>query len=161
MDKLLSAEDIEHIIGYPILILLYDDLAKVRRVEDILSENNNEACLVLVRSGENVGHWIILLKEGDVVTFFDSYGGFIDDQLGYSPIRYYPHMSRLLSEYDGEVQYNPYQLQRFGNKISTCGRWCAYYARNRDMHIDDFVKVMKKYKKNGIDLDKLVTVLTS
>lgn len=158
MDKLLSANDIEKVIGYPVKVALYDDLSHAERVEELLDVNG--VCLILVRCGPNVGHWVVLVEEDDVITFFDSYGGFVDDQLGHTPIRYKPELSRLLSEYDGDVHYNPYQLQKFGSDIATCGRWCAFYVMNRAMDVDDFVKVMKKYKRDGVNLDELVTNMT-
>lgn len=158
MDKLLSANDIERVIGYPIKVVLYDDLAKVGRVEELMDING--VCLILVRCGPNVGHWVVLVEEDDVITFFDSYGGFIDDQLGHTPVRYRPELSRLLYDYPGEVQYNPYQMQKYSKDIATCGRWCAFYTMNRCMHVDDFVKVMKEYRRDGVNLDELVTHMT-
>lgn len=159
MDKLLSADDIAKVIGYPIQMHLYDDLANVGCVEDILDTNG--ICLILVRSGPNVGHWVVLVEEDGVITFFDSYGGFIDDQLEHTPVRYKPYLSKLLHEYPGDVHYNPFQLQKYSKDVSTCGRWCALYAMHRDMDVDDFVDIMKSYKDRGVDLDELVTKLTS
>lgn len=159
MDKLLSTDDINAIIGYPIAMRVYDDLAKIRRIDELFDPKTGDACLILVRSGPNVGHWVVLTYDDGVVTFFDSYGGFVDDQLDHTPIRYMPYLSRLLMEYPGDVQYNPAQLQKYGMEIATCGRWCALWVIQRDMHVDDFVRVLEDYKKK-IPLDELVTLLT-
>jgi hypothetical protein len=159
MDKLLSTDDIIDIIGYPISMKLYDDLKKVRRIDELFDPTTGDACLILVRNGPNVGHWVVLTYDDGVVTFFDSYGGFIDDQLDHTPIRYRPDMSRLLSEYPGHVEYNPFQLQRYAMKVATCGRWCALWVCKRDMPVDSFGEVIESFRRY-VDLDQLVTILT-
>lgn len=160
MEKLLTLDDIEAIIGYPIHMMLYDDLEGVDRIEDVFSAETGNVCLLLVRNGPNVGHWVVLTKDKGGITFFDSYGGFIDEQLDHTPIVYEPDLSRLLSQYSGKVNYNPFQLQRYDSKVSTCGRWCAYYVKNRDVGVDNFVDAFKEYGK-GHDLDRLIVTLTS
>lgn len=163
MDKLLSTNDVIKLIGYPIKMITYDDLEKYNDVNKLFDYNLGNVCLILIRNSLNTGHWVILTKVKDIITFFDSYGGFIDSQLDNTPVNYYPNLSKLLVNYlnrhPNKVQYNPFQLQRYDSKVATCGRWCALYVQNKDMPIDDFIKVMKYYKKK-IDLDELVTLLT-
>jgi len=70
-----------------------------------------------------------------------------------------PFLARLPMEDPGKVENNPAQLQRYDADVATCGRWCALWVMQRNMPVDDFVKVLEDYKKQ-IDLDELVTLLT-
>ena len=160
---MLNIDDINKIIGYKINMITYDDLDKINNIEELFNKDLGNACLILVRNAPRSGHWIILVKNNRDITFFDSYGGFIDDQLDYTPVKYYPKLSKLLLKYLNKnpkrVHYNDYQLQQLKEGVSTCGRWCALYCKFRDIDIDDFVNIMKKYKKE-VNLDYLVTLLT-
>lgn len=138
-------------------MLLYDDLAEVSRAQDLFDKETGNACLILVRCGPNNGHWVVLTRDGTDITFFDSYGGFIDDQLDHTPIRYAPHLSRLLSRYPGKVHYNAKQVQEYSGDVNTCGRWCGLFVRNRGVGVDDFVDVMGG---SGVNPDQLVVSLT-
>jgi hypothetical protein len=157
MDRLLSTADVVKIAEQPMAMLLYDDLAEFQRAQDLFDPATGNACLILVRCGPNNGHWVVLTKDGTDVTFFDSYGGFIDDQLDYTPVKYAPHLSRLLSKYPGRVHYNAKQVQKYSKDVNTCGRWCGLFVRNRKIGVDDFVDVMTP---DGVDPDQLVVALT-
>jgi hypothetical protein len=157
MDRLLNVQDVSEIAGCPLRMMLYDDLAGVQRAQDLFDPELGNACLILVRCGPNNGHWVILTKSGTDITFFDSYGGFIDDQLYHTPVKYKPHLSRLLSRYPGKVHYNDVQVQKYDKDINTCGRWCGLFARERTVGVDDFVSVFSEY---DVLPDELVVMLT-
>jgi hypothetical protein len=74
----------------------------------------------------------------------------------------YPYLLDLLINSDVDVHYNDYQLQTYGEGITTCGRWCAYYLKHcDDASIEDFGKFFWDLKKEGYNLDEMVTILTS
>lgn len=157
MDRLLTVDDVSKIAGYPLKMMLYDELKDVRRAQDLFDPEQGNACLVLVRCGPNNGHWVVLTRDGTDITFFDSYGGFVDDQLDHTPVKYRPELSRLLGRYPGKVHYNDVQVQRYDDRVNTCGRWCGLFVRERGVGVDDFVDVIEEY---GIDPDQLVVMAT-
>lgn len=155
MEKLLSKDDIENIIGSPVNLIVYDELSNINNVKQLF--NGYEFVLLLYRTSKNVGHWTGLKMTGPKeITFFDSYGLKVDRELDYIPIRYRAELSRILYYSGYKIEYNDYKLQ--GDTSNTCGRWVALfflYCTN----IDFFSNIFKIYKK-FINLDKLVVLIT-
>ena len=76
----LSNVDIINKLNGKTNIFMYPDLARVRKVEDILV---NDSVVILYETKPNVGHWVCILKRGDTIEFFDSYGIFPDKEKKY------------------------------------------------------------------------------
>lgn len=159
-----SIDDIQDIIGHKVNFILYDDLANINNINELFNESYGNICVILVRTSKNQGHWILLTKVDKTITLFNSYGLFVDKDLDYTAVDYYPYLSKLMFEYNGPLEYSDYQLQQFKNyegvSVSTCWRWVAYYAIHKIIPIDDFNDIFKKNKKY-INLDLLITFLTS
>lgn len=157
MDKLLSNHDVEKIIGKDINVLRYNELENYDSIDDLFI---NDCCLILYPSfnSEYNGHWTILTRNNDEITFFDPYGEFIDDQRG--PIND-PYLTRLVLDHmeeGGKAQYNDDQLQELKKGINTCGRWCGLWGRcHKYINIDDFCKRLLKMD----NLDQLITDITN
>ena len=76
----LSGSDIKRRFNGKTKVLLYDKLAQYDDIDSLLAPYGH--CFILLRSKPEFGHWICLKKwpEHNVVSFFDSYGDFPDDQ---------------------------------------------------------------------------------
>lgn len=164
LSKMLSYADIVDILGFKILFVLYDDLEEIEDIEELFKPEYNNCCLILIRTGPNVGHFVCITKdENNIITFVDPYGDHPDDQLKHTNIEYYPELSRLLLNHKGPIEYNNYKLQSLkkykGHTVNTCGRHCALWMKYKDIDIDDYIKIMKEAKKY-IDLDLLSVYLT-
>ncbi len=98
-------------------------------------------------------------KYDNIIEYFDSYGGFIDEPNRWTGIK----ARRLLGEgilyltimlrntkYD--VIYNGYDFQNAKNgAIATCGRWSILRLKTilqNKMQLNDFIKMMKQLKKS-------------
>jgi len=168
----LSFEDIKNKLNkfYPddkFRMELYDNLINFNTIDDLFG--NDDIIFILYRFGNNYGHWCCLTRQTEdpkYITFFDSYGKFIDDTLDSTPIIYKPELSDLLYRHleenkKNQVEYNNYQMQQFGDNISTCGRFCILWSLYKDMPIDNFISILKNIQKKGYNLDQVVTEITN
>lgn len=67
-----SSNDIRNILNTR--IVQYNDIKKLRSIEEILPKRKDAVILFLANAGSDIGHWVGLLKYDDVIEFFDSYG---------------------------------------------------------------------------------------
>jgi len=156
MDRLLSKDDIQHIVGKPILFYVYDDLEHIDNYRDFFKGYN--LILILYRTEKYVGHWVCIKKIGNKVMFFDSYGFKVDEELEWVPIHYHANLSRILYYSPFTIEYSQYKLQADREGVNDCGRWCALFLRYAT-DIDLFGRIFKIYQK-VIDIDTLCVLLT-
>jgi len=170
IDYALSAKDIKKIFKNKINILLYSDLEDYDTIEEVLEPHGQTMILYYWEApddrgnGSYYGHWCCVFYNGNGnVEFFNSFGGKIDDtlyQLGAEfrkqHNQYYKYLTKLLLDYNGDIEYNPKQLQaKIGT--ATCGRWCIFRMLNSGLDIKDFNKHFTHIKTN----DKKITNLTN
>lgn len=161
----LSNTDILRLVDGKANVVLYPELHKVKKIDDIL--NPYGACFLLYEAKPRFGHWCALLKTVDddgtpLIEFFDPYGGFVDTQRKFIPEMFrkmskqdVPYLSYLLLKSKYELSYNPYQLQKKSNSVRDCGRWAALRIFFRDMPLEQF-----KHLFYGRDSDDLATFFT-
>jgi len=116
----------------------------------------------------NSGHWTCILRYGDTIEWFDSYGIDVDCELKFiNAVK-----RRLLGEgrtilrdllkktKGKKIVYNHYKFQKLCNKSATCGRWVILrilMMKNFFYDLEEFQKFIKKYKKEiGLGADELV-----
>lgn len=144
-------------------VVLYRDLCNMNNIDEVLGPF--QAAFILFEFTDKMGHWVSLYRNGDTVSFFNSYGdpkGYPDDTLSVIDEEYrkescqkFPMLSELLLNSPYKLQYNDVKLQKYGRTIMTCGRWCALFIMMRNQHIDVFSKIFKS------DVgDDIVTILT-
>jgi hypothetical protein len=109
----------------------YLDLEDYNDINDLLDKNKRDCIFILypVMEPRNNGHWTLLMRDGDIFYFFDSYGGAVDAQLSYQA--YKPQykkklLTNLLKGY--KVVHNRTQYQQDGADKQTCGRWATFFA---------------------------------
>lgn len=155
-DYLLTGNDILRITDDKTKIMLYDDLKNYNSLDDILSPFNAVvlAYETLNRLG---GHWVLLMKNNDVIEFFDSYGFYPDDEEKLNIYNKLPYLTNLLSKSPYKFVYNNTKLQKNLEDINTCGRHIACRLRFREYPINEYIHIMTK---NKYDPDYMVTLLT-
>jgi len=149
-------------------VIKYSDLSKFKSIEEILPKDRTYK-IILIEENYNSGHWTALLRYGDTIEWFDSYGLAPDGELKFINAvkrRLLGEGRKTLTELlsnvkDKKVVYNKTKLQKLSNQSSTCGRWVILRILMMTKFfydLNDFVKFIKKYKKEiGFnDADELV-----
>lgn len=113
-------------------IIKYNELSNYSKITDLLPEDKAFK-IVLFENDVNTGHWILLLRYGKTIEFFNSYGlkpngdfAFVSKIknwfLGQNP----DYLKALLTDAEKQgfnVIYNKRRLQQMKKGINTCGRW--------------------------------------
>ena len=165
----LSNSDILKLLHGQIKIITYTDLTNIKDIDELL--NPFDAVVILYLTSQNYGHWVLLFKQKPkLLSFFDSYGKFPDEELKFVPQYFrkvskqdYPHLVSLLfkamSEKKYNVEFNEYQYQQNGSDFKTCGRhvvtrYLFKHLDNQQYH--DFITSSKCYTP-----DNLVSLMTN
>lgn len=137
-------------------VLLYEQLATVRSIYDVLSEDKPIVLLYQTVSRED-GHWIAITTVDGIVYYFDSYGNDVD---------YYPnvttqnkYLSRLLynSRVTLDVNNIDYQIKKAG--VNNCGRYAAARSYFCNLSNEEF-NTMLSQKIALQSPDDIVTMIT-
>jgi hypothetical protein len=161
----LSDEDINKLLDGT-KIFRYPDLRKLGSIDEAFDELGR--CMILyLTQDENTGHWVCLLRrDGNVIEYFDSYGGYKPDderkwlskeqlvELGQDE----PILTKMLHGYT--VKSNPYKLQgesERGRAINTCGRHCVTRLLLGHLPIGKYAALIKS---SGVNPDDFVTTFT-
>lgn len=163
MAKPLSDDDIKSLLPGESNLMLYPELHKYSDIKQVLK--GYPACVILVETQKNFGHWICVIDHGDHYEHFDSYGkGKPDFELSWIPehfrkenYEWKPHLSTLLYNSDKPVTYNHHQLQKDGKAYATCGRHCVVRIWNKDLPINQYANELLSTGSP----DEEVTLLTS
>lgn len=163
--QLLSPEDVQRMAGKPLKLMKYNEFAHHNDIEDCFGKYDHVLVMYMTTS-EFRGHWCLLVRSGNQIQFFDSYGMFMDDQLDFSKDEqfkaqhnmYYPFLTKLLYKSPKVVNYNELQLQNWKSNTNTCGRWCALFAK-LGLSVNEFQDLFRWFVNEGI-ADDVVTILT-
>ena len=131
----LSGSDIKRRFNGNTKVLLNDKLAQYDDIDKLLAPYGH--CFILLRSNPGFGHWICLMKwpEHNVVSFFDSYGDFPDDQMQFVNSEFlvqsgqaFNYICRLLST----------NRQHHCPHVATClSFFCKWYCENSTVYLND------------------------
>lgn len=179
ISKLLTETEVKKLAGANTKVIIYPDLRKYDTLQELFGGDTKVIILYLnEKEGENyVGHWVLLSrrveKGKNIVEFNDSYSNFIDEYFDDIPQakreqldQENGYLSRLLydwcqeDEANNQVHYNEMELQKLGVDINTCGRWVGLRARFNEVPLKDWQTEFKKLKKEGYDLDLIITLIT-
>lgn len=167
----LSEDDIRKALNGDVDILGYADLGNYQRIEDVFRRSNN-VVILYINSDTNSGHWTLLTKYPDRISFFDSYGGnedgkpdsefkYIDKKYRFKyNYRGKPYLSSLLQDYarrGGTVEYNENQLQSLDEGTATCGRHCIIKTKLKNIPLKKYAALLR----GAGDPDEVVTKLTN
>jgi hypothetical protein len=155
-----SNHELEQKMGYNIPIYKYSELINFNTIDELLGKNKECIILYETTSPDN-GHWVCCFKRGKTVSFFDSLGLMPDDQFHKISVKFRidngitkPYLTYLLSNYNGKVEYNEYELQTPDIHIATCGRWCVQRLKLKHLTPKQFYELYKPL--NNYDSDDIV-----
>jgi hypothetical protein len=157
-------------------IIKYSELSKYNNIDELLP-NNKDYVFILYEDSPNKGHWTTTTKHKTgkgkpIISYFDSYGGKIDNPLNWMPKEENKKLkqdkkllSNLLKKCPYKVEYNPikYQGENKNEDINSCGRHATFYVKNLtdcNRDLDQYYKLMEKIKKeSGNTYDQIVSHL--
>jgi hypothetical protein len=165
----LSDSDIKDYLGNDCKILKYSELSKYNSIDELLP-NVKDFAVILYENSPNTGHWTCVARPKDnVITYFDSYGGYVDEPLTWcdkktkiglgEDVRY---LSHLLDKCEEDVYYNKHKYQSGKESVADCGRWCVCYILKMkiDYSLDDFCKfIMNECRKQKASSDRVICEL--
>ena len=126
-------------------IIKYSDLKNYSKIED----------------SYNHGHWVCLLRYGDTIEFFNSYGGKWDTDW-----RFIKRMMRMIlgqntneltrlmnqAQKDGwKTIWNKTRFQKLDGAVQTCGRWCVFRIETMKIgyNLDEFTAIVSRLQEES------------
>ena len=150
-------------------ILTNEEIGDYNSIDELMP-NNPDWIFILYQQSPNYGHWCLLTKKNNMLNYFDSYGGNIDDPLNWiskekqEKLNEKPYLTELIKKSNYDCEYNGIDFQSEKNsKISTCGRHCCLRLKtllNNDLDLDSHIDLMKGIKgKTKMTYDEIVSDL--
>lgn len=160
--------------GYNIQCIVYSDLNKFNSILELLP-NSKQSVFILIRSSASSGHWTSLTRNGNKLTYFDSYGigpdgelVHIDTQTRIQLFEDKPILSELLKQRPKEFQleFNKTHLQHYGKlnnvEINTCGKYNCVIVKLllNDISLKQFQERMKNiHDKTKLTYDEIISLI--
>jgi len=109
-------------------IIRYTNLKKYKSLKELLPKKNDYA-FILYQNSEYEGHWTLIIRHGNYIEYYDSYGNKIDEPLNWISKEqnnklgiHEPYLSNLIKGAGLPLYYNDKKFQDENNEINTCGR---------------------------------------
>jgi hypothetical protein len=164
----LSDADIRHILGQGTKIIEFKDMDMFKTIYDLLP-NEKDFAIVLVEQKDNSGHWVMLLRDGNRIEQFDSYGVTLETELnfvsqamnrmlGQSKQEFHALMKTIDDE--DELVFNKARLQSEDPTIATCGRHCCLRAlmHNLGYSLEEYLQFLDDHhEETGLPIDVIVS----
>lgn len=110
-------------------ILKYSELSKYKTIQSLLPKHKSYVILLYPVQSIQSGHWVCLTRYGDVIEYFDSYGGKPDTPFNWPTSNFKKnrkYLSELLDK-SKKVVYNSIDFQSKKDPlISTCGAFVVF-----------------------------------
>jgi hypothetical protein len=156
----------EFIPGLP--IITYSDLDKYHSIHELLTPFK-PSCMLLYETEPNSGHWTCLMKYGNTVEYFDSYGRHPDEPLEWGQDNErlgqgHKHLTELLQRAKSNVVWNKTPFQKDKAGINDCGRHCILRLKmlKKGLNLPDYTKFLKECREEwNCDYDTAVSGLIS
>ena len=161
ISKPLTDGDLERFTGVkPADIIKYSDLKNFPKITDLLPEIKDFK-IILIEDKYNSGHWVCVMRDGNNIEYFNSYGAkpdyewkFINRMIRTCLGEDTNEMTRLMeqAEADGmKTSYNKYRFQKLANSVQTCGRWVIFRIETFKMGFNNeqFKELVDKLKKKA------------
>jgi hypothetical protein len=138
-----------------------------KTIYDLLP-NEKDFAIVLVEQKDNSGHWVMLLRDGNRIEQFDSYGVTLETELnfvsqamnrmlGQSKQEFHTLMKTIDDE--DELVFNKSRLQSEDPTIATCGRHCCLRAlmHNLGYSLEEYLQFLDDHhEETGLPIDVIV-----
>lgn len=142
-------------------VLKYNEIPQYNNLEQLLYPHGN--CVILLETKTDFGHWICIKRTGDVISFFDSYGDFPDQQKKFVNTKFlrdsgqkFNIICKMLDEasYKYTIEFSERRLQNMNDlSIATCGLWCSVFIKS-GMLVEQFYEFIDSFGET--DLDKVI-----
>lgn len=150
-------------------IIKYSQLKNYKNISQLL-RGDGDYRIMLYEQTENSGHWVLMLRYGNVIEYFDSYANKPNEPLKWSKdmnakLDQYPeYLDRLLlNQNKFQVIYNTYPFQSEFNDSGTCGKHVLLRLIKfhfSGLTLPQYLKFFRKQKeKYNVGNDELVTLL--
>jgi hypothetical protein len=163
----LSDADIRHILGQNTKIVEFKDLDTFENIYELLP-NEKDFVIILVESKDNSGHWVMLIRDGNRIEQFDSYGCPLETELNFissamnrmlgQSKQEFHQLMRTIDEED-ELVYNKSRLQAEDPNIATCGRHCCLRGlmHNLGYSLEEYLQFLEDHREEtGLPIDVIV-----
>ena len=164
--KALSDDEIFNALCGHTRIFLYQDIMSAKTIDDLFGPY--DSVVILYEKEPKVGHWVCLIRNGDTIEFFDSYGMFPESEKDYIDHEFLRNTGQLQNKlaqllHDAwnlgyKVEYNDYGMQVMKDGVSTCGRHVISRIWHKDMDIDEYNKFINSFK--NLNPDDVVSIIT-
>ena len=168
----LGDQDVQEKLPTDTKIILYNDLAGVEDIAELMDEKGR-IVMLYPRESPTVGHWVCMFvnKDGDL-EYFDPYGdepeGTKRDlspeklaELGIEEDILIPLMKRSAEKRGKGVVFNSFQYQKLAPGINTCGRHCVARLAFHQATAEEYKKILDEMKKDTKkSYDDIVSILT-
>ena len=158
ISKPLTDVDIESHTGVSAdKIVKYSELKDYKKIEDLLPSDKSFK-IILIEDKYNSGHWVVVMRYGKTIEYFNSYGAkwdtdwkFINRMMRVILGQNSYEMTRLMEQAkdDGwNTTWNHHKYQKVSSKVQTCGRWVILRIEMMKMGYNDqeFYDFIKKRK---------------
>jgi hypothetical protein len=145
-------------------IIKYSELINYKNLDELLPKPFDYT-IILLETNRNQGHWVVILRLGNVIELFNSYGVPIDSEFRYIPdtierwlgqsTRYLTNLVKKNNKF--KIVSNTYKFQ--SKDSATCGRWVILRTETARMgyKLEDFINMIdKQVEKTGMPSDVLV-----
>jgi hypothetical protein len=147
-------------------VMIYRQLADYSSIFSLMGSNRLIFLLYQPLVGQ-MGHWVLLWKEGNRFQYFCPYGLPIDapitDWYNDGQPEYLGDLLRKEKRLD--ITYNAFDFQLKNHDVSTCGRWCILRAQSivfNHLSLEQFIELMTEMKRiTGREFDNLVSDLVN
>lgn len=160
----LTTADIKKLVGTKADILLYENLAGIRSLDELFQ--HNDTIILLYETSRAVGHWVTLIydQKNHKLSVFDSYGfGKLDSELKYATYNHTPYLTELVNKERTssglQLDVSDKKLQKRFSDVNTCGRWAAMRAIFKKISNEQFENIFLN-SDTGLSPDDLVTRTT-
>lgn len=173
--KFITDSDLEDYFGSRVQehIVVYGDLDDYDNEITKLLPRPRDYAIILLESKPSSGHWILLLRSGQTLEVFDSYGMFPSGELDFnlksvnkmldSETRWLNLMLEKALKDGFKVIYNKKRFQSLDSNVATCGKFLIFRLSmflDKNMNLTTFIKLMDRLgKKFNLTPDELVTFL--
>lgn len=165
----LTNTDIQRLLPVDTNIFTYEQLDKTAHIDNLFDGYGRAIMLFLTDSAMS-GHWIALIRRGNVIEAYDPYGFSPSEwkrklQPNMEIVKTHNQDKPLLEQKVRGAGYklvwNKKQQQPKSPNVNTCGRWSVMRLLFADFTLDEFNKMIDSiYKETGISGDTLATALT-
>jgi hypothetical protein len=168
LSYLVSSIDLKNKINHKIKIVQYKDLFKYDSLLKLLPNKISILVILINTSPSGSGHWTVLIRQDTLLTYFDSYGKQLDEELRYVSNtnrtvlhETKPYLSILVNKLIKEgytLTTNNIEFQGYSEGINTCGKYVVFIINSllNGLNLQESQKLLKHLKKQNNSFDQIV-----